>query len=57
MFAVFFWTFMWGLAGAFIGIPILIAVVVYLGEVPATQWIATLLSSAGWRRDAADSPD
>lgn len=56
MFAVFFWTFMWGLAGAFIGIPILIAVVVYLGEVPRTQWIATLLSSAGWRRDAADSP-
>ena len=42
IFAVFFWSFMWGIAGAFIGVPILIATLVYCDKAAATRWIAAL---------------
>ena len=45
IFAVFFWSFMWGLPGAFIGVPILIAFIVYCEQEPSSRWLATLLSS------------
>jgi AI-2 transport protein TqsA len=45
IFAVFFWSFMWGIAGAFIGVPMLIAFIVYCAGTPSGKWIATLLSS------------
>lgn len=45
IFSVFFWSFMWGLPGAFIGVPILICLIEYAAQVPATRWIAVLLSS------------
>jgi AI-2 transport protein TqsA len=45
IFAVFFWSFMWGISGAFIGVPMLIAFIVYCAGIPSGQWIATLLSS------------
>ncbi|MER8791778.1 AI-2E family transporter [Mesorhizobium sp. M0983] len=44
VFAVFFWSFMWGLPGAFIGVPILIVVVTYCAHEPSKRWIAALLS-------------
>jgi AI-2 transport protein TqsA len=44
IFAVFFWAFMWGLAGAFIGVPVLIAFIVYCAEDPPSRWLAVLLS-------------
>jgi AI-2 transport protein TqsA len=44
LFAVFFWSFLWGLAGAFIGVPILIAVVTLFELHPSTYWLAGLLS-------------
>jgi AI-2 transport protein TqsA len=44
IFAVFFWSFLWGIPGAFIGVPILIAFTVYCAEVPSSRWIAVLLS-------------
>ncbi|HEY0235021.1 MAG TPA: AI-2E family transporter [Afipia sp.] len=44
--AVFFWSFMWGLPGAFIGVPILIVFVVYCEQEPSGRWLATLLSSS-----------
>ena len=43
LFAVFFWTFLWGLFGSFIGVPIVIAVLTFCEHYPSTQWIATLL--------------
>jgi predicted PurR-regulated permease PerM len=46
VFTVFFWSFMWGLPGAFIGVPILIAFVVYCEQQPSSRWVAALLSSA-----------
>lgn len=44
IFAVFFWSFMWGLPGAFIGVPILIAFITYCAQFPGSRWIAILLS-------------
>lgn len=44
IFAVFFWSFMWGISGAFIGVPMLIAFIVYCGGTPSAKWVATLLS-------------
>ena len=43
LFAVFFWTFLWGLYGAFIGVPIAIAVLTFCGHYPSARWIADLL--------------
>jgi predicted PurR-regulated permease PerM len=43
LFAVFFWTFLWGLYGAFIGVPIAIAALTFCEHAPATRWIADLL--------------
>lgn len=49
LFAVFFWTFLWGIAGAFIGVPILIAIVTLCEQHPSSRWIAELLASPGDR--------
>ena len=42
--AVFFFTFLWGIPGAFIGVPVTIAILSACELNPATRWIATLLS-------------
>jgi len=44
LFAVFFWSFLWGVAGAFIGVPIVIALLAVCDEHQSTRWIALLLS-------------
>jgi AI-2 transport protein TqsA len=41
--AVFLWTYLWGLFGAFIGVPIVIAIVTFCGYHPSSRWIADLL--------------
>jgi AI-2 transport protein TqsA len=50
LFAVFFWAFMWGIAGAFIGVPIVIAALTLCAQHPSTQWIAELLGGPGRER-------
>jgi AI-2 transport protein TqsA len=45
--AVFFWSFLWGVAGAFIGVPIVIAILAVCDEHEETRWIALLLSGRG----------
>ena len=42
--AVFFWSFLWGIPGAFIGVPVTIAMLAACDANPASRWIATLLS-------------
>jgi AI-2 transport protein TqsA len=42
--AVFFWSFLWGVAGAFIGVPIVIAFLAVCNEHDSTRWLALLLS-------------
>jgi AI-2 transport protein TqsA len=41
--AIFLWTFLWGLWGTFIGVPITLAILTFCGEHPSTRWIAELL--------------
>lgn len=43
LFSVFLWTFLWGLFGAFIGVPITIAVVTFCEQHPSSRWLAQLL--------------
>jgi len=45
LFAVFFWGMLWGVAGAFIGVPILIALATVAARHPAARPIAVLLSA------------
>jgi predicted PurR-regulated permease PerM len=44
LFAVFFWSFLWGIPGAFIGVPMTMAMLVMCEQSASTRWIATLLS-------------
>lgn len=44
VFAVFFFAFLWGIPGAFIGVPVAIAILTLCKHYPSTRWIATLLS-------------
>ena len=43
LFSIFFWTFLWGLFGAFIGVPIVIAILTFCDQHPSSRWIADLL--------------
>ncbi len=45
LFAVFFWTFLWGLPGAFIGVPIVITLLALCEAHPSTRWIADLFGA------------
>jgi predicted PurR-regulated permease PerM len=45
--AFFFWDFLWGVPGAFIGLPVTIALFTMWEQNPSTRWIAKLLSSSG----------
>ena len=44
LFAVFFWSFLWGIPGAFIGVPVVIAFLTICQEHESTFWIAEFLS-------------
>lgn len=43
LFSIFLWTFLWGLPGTFIGLPITIAVLTFCAQDPATGWLAIQL--------------
>ena len=47
LFAVFFWGMLWGIFGAFIGVPILIALAAVCARHPPARAIAVLLSADG----------
>jgi predicted PurR-regulated permease PerM len=42
--AFFFWGFLWGMPGAFIGLPMTIALVTICEQCPSSRWIVRLLS-------------
>jgi AI-2 transport protein TqsA len=44
VFAVFFAALLWGIPGAFMGVPLAIAVLTILKQYPSTSWISRLLS-------------
>jgi len=43
LFAVFFGMFLWGLFGAFIGVPIAIAIITFCSHHPSSRWVADYL--------------
>jgi AI-2 transport protein TqsA len=49
LFSVFFWSFLWGLFGAFIGVPITIALVTFCAQHPSSRWISDLIGGPGKR--------
>jgi AI-2 transport protein TqsA len=52
LFAIFFWTFLWGLFGTFIGVPITLAILTFCAEHPSSRWLADLLGGpAQTKRD------
>ncbi len=52
LFAIFFWTFLWGLFGSFIGVPIALAVLTFCEQLPASRRVAGVL---GGRVDAGET--
>jgi len=50
LFSVFFWAFLWGIPGAFIGLPIMIAIMTICGQFEASRWVAELLSGPGTQK-------
>ena len=45
--AFFFWAFLWGIPGAFIGLPMTIALITICEQNPSTRWVARVLSPSG----------
>lgn len=43
LFSVFFWSFLWGIAGAFIGVPIAIATLTICKQHPSSRWLSDML--------------
>lgn len=45
LFAVFFWTFLWGLFGAFIGVPITLAILTFCEQHPSSRWVTDIFGT------------
>jgi AI-2 transport protein TqsA len=43
LFSVFFWTFLWGTFGAFIGVPIVLAVLTFCAQHSSSRWVSDLI--------------
>jgi AI-2 transport protein TqsA len=52
LFAVFFWTYLWGIAGAFIGVPIVIAILTICEQYDSSRWAVSIFGAAGGGPDA-----
>jgi predicted PurR-regulated permease PerM len=46
MFMVFLWSMLWGLTGAFIGVPILVAVLTVCHRLPSMRWLTVMLAGS-----------
>lgn len=46
LFVIFFWTFMWGLLGTLLAMPITVAILTFCEQHPRSRWVARLLGSA-----------
>lgn len=54
LFSVFFWSFVWGVFGAFIGVPITIAILTFCAQFPSTRRIAEIFGApTGSQNDQA----
>ena len=51
IFAIVFWGWVWGVPGAFLGVPLTAAIVIVCREFRSTRWVAALASSLDEERD------
>jgi predicted PurR-regulated permease PerM len=51
LFSVFSWSFVWGVFGAFIGVPITIAILTFCARFSSTRWVAEILGAPSERQD------
>jgi len=54
--AVFFWTWLWGIAGALIGVPVMIAVLTLCEQHEASRWVAELCGAPPARPGRSEQP-
>jgi AI-2 transport protein TqsA len=54
LFSVFFWSYLWGVFGAFIGVPITIAILTFCEQCQSTRWLADLFGGAGPSRSSEE---
>jgi predicted PurR-regulated permease PerM len=47
LFTTFLWTYLWGLFGTFIGVPMALAILSFCDQHPSSRWIADLLGKPG----------
>lgn len=45
LFSVFLWGGLWGIVGAFLGVPITIAILTFCAQHPSTRWLAELFGA------------
>ncbi|MDB5652012.1 MAG: hypothetical protein JWL62_3532 [Hyphomicrobiales bacterium] len=45
LFSVFFWSYLWGVFGAFIGVPVTIALLTFCAQHPSSLWLAELFGA------------
>ena len=46
LFSIFFWTFLWGIFGTFIGVPIALAILTFCDQNSNSRWISDLFGGA-----------
>jgi AI-2 transport protein TqsA len=56
LFSVVFWGWVWGIAGAFIGVPLTLVIVLVCREFASTRWIAILLAAAEETQELEQEP-
>jgi AI-2 transport protein TqsA len=54
MFSVLLWSYIWGLLGAFLGVPLAIATLTLCEKFPSTRWIAEIFSGQSPKESKAD---
>jgi len=47
IFALSFWTLLWGISGAFLAVPLTLVLMMIFAQFDGTKWIAALLSNDG----------
>ena len=55
MLALVAWSMLWGIPGAFLSVPMTAVLLIVLGNIPETRWIAILLSQDGRIRSNASA--
>jgi predicted PurR-regulated permease PerM len=58
--ALAFWSWMWGLPGAFLAVPMTLMSMMVFTQFPSTRWVAAMLSNDGnpvFRRQRDSAPD